>query len=47
MYIIRNIGFFEELSDGDFRVGVKFWPREVDERIRGEEKLRWVLSDYK
>jgi hypothetical protein len=27
--------------------GIKFWPREVDERIRSEEKLRWVLSDYK
>jgi hypothetical protein len=27
--------------------GIKFWPREVDEFIRGEERLRWTTADYK
>jgi hypothetical protein len=27
--------------------GIKFWPRETDEMLKGEESLRWVWEVYK
>jgi hypothetical protein len=27
--------------------GIKFWPREVDEMVKSEERLAWVQEAYK